>query len=82
MSNTQLEKPPTAGKVIKENNAFILLLSAGPDLRHDSVYTAGTWDKISGEHAVKHSDSFRERPIHSNQGKQLRRRKFSTLLKN
>lgn len=48
-----------------------------------ALLSSQVWTLTESRHkqgAVKHFDSFRKRPIHSNQGKQLQRRKFTSLL--
>lgn len=47
-----------------------------------ALLSSQVWTLTESRHkqgAVKHFDSFRKRPIHSNQGKQLQRRKFTSL---
>lgn len=49
-----------------------------------ALLSSQVWTLTESRHkqgAVKHSDSFRKRPIHSNQGKQLQRHKFTSLLR-
>lgn len=59
------------GEVGEAISSSALLTGVNPD----------TCESRHKQGAVKHFDSFRKRPIHSNQGKQLQRRKFTSLLR-
>lgn len=54
----------------------------GEAISSSALLTGVNPDRVPAQTgAVKHFDSFRKRPIHSNQGKQLQRRKFTSLLR-